>query len=168
LLRPAAAPIIHRILNPCETEGAMIDPKLVGKTYPPTKYVVGVEKIKEYVNAVGETNPLCRDEAAAKAGPYGEIVAPPTFAVVYTKDMAGQMLFDKELALNIAMLVHGEQEFIFHKPVKHGDVVISTGRLKAVEARKQNLVTTFEVESRVDGELVTTAIYTFLVRGGAA
>jgi acyl dehydratase len=145
----------------------MIDPKLVGKTYPATKYVVGIEKIKEYARAIGETNPLCTDEAAAKAGPYGEIVAPPTFAVLYTRDMAAQMLFDKDLALNLPMLVHGEQEFLFHRPVKHNDAVITTGTFKSAEARKQNLVLTFEMESRVNGELVTTSIYTFLVRGGA-
>lgn len=145
----------------------MIDPKFIGKTYSPTKYVVGIEKIKEYVNAIGETSPLCRDENAAAKGPYGQIVAPPTFAVVYTKDIAAQMLFDSDLNLNIPMLVHGEQEFVFHRPVKHGDVVLTTGKLVSAEARKQNLVVTFEAESRVDGELVTTSIYTFLVRGGA-
>ncbi|MDP8224679.1 MAG: MaoC family dehydratase N-terminal domain-containing protein [Candidatus Lernaella stagnicola] len=146
----------------------MIDPKLVGKTYPPTKYVVGIEKIKEYTRAVGETNPLCVDEKAAAAGPYGEIVAPPTFAVVYTKDMAAQFLFDKELDLNMMMLVHGEQEFIFHKAVKHNDTIITTGKLASAEARKQNLVVTFEAESRVGDELVTISRFTFLVRGGAA
>ncbi len=146
----------------------MIDPNLVGKAYPPIKYVVGVEKIKEYTNAVGETNPLCTDEEAAAAGPYGQIVAPPMFAVVYTKDMAGTMLFDKELDLDMMMLVHGEQEFLFHKPVKHNDTVITTGKFVSAEARKENLVATFKTESKVDGELVTTGFFTFLVRGGAA
>lgn len=146
----------------------MIDPKIVGKTYPPTTYVVGIEKIKEYANAVGERNPLCTDPEAAAAGPYGEIVAPPTFAVIYTREMAGQCLFDKELSLNLMMLLHGEQEFIFHKAVKHGDVVVTTGKLASVEARKSNLVIILECESRVEGELVTTTIFTFLIRGGAA
>jgi acyl dehydratase len=145
----------------------MIDLKYIGKKYPPTKYVVGIEKIKEYVNATGEKNPLCCNEAAAKAGPYGEIVAPPMFAVVYMKETVGQMLFDRELQLNMPMLVHGEQEFVFHKPVKHGDEVYTTGQLKSAEARKQNLVVSFETEARVKGELVTTGLYTFVVRGGA-
>jgi acyl dehydratase len=146
----------------------MIDPKLVGKTYPPVQYVVGIEKIKEYVRAVGETNPLCNDPEAAAAGPHGQIVAPPTFAVVYTRDMAAQMLFDKELDLNMMMLVHGEQEFVFHRPIKHGDVVVTTGKLVSAEARKQNLVVTLKAESTVEGEPVTTTTFTFLVRGGAA
>jgi acyl dehydratase len=146
----------------------MIDAKLFGKTYPPTRYVVGSEKIREYCRAIGENNPLCLDEEAAKEGPYGAIVAPPTFAVVYTGEPVAHALFDKELNLNLMMLVHGEQEFVFHKLVKHNDTVISTGKFVKAEARKQNLVVTAEVESQVNGELVTTAIFTFVVRGGAA
>lgn len=146
----------------------MIDEKLIGKTYPPTKYVVGIEKIKEYVNATGETNPLFTNEEAAKAGPYGEIVAPPMFAVVYQREAVAHVLFDSELDLNLMMLVHGEQEFVFHRLVKHNEEVISTAKLTSAEARKGNLVATGVIESRVDGELVTTGIWTFLVRGGAA
>jgi len=146
----------------------MIDEKLIGKTYPPVKFTVGREKIKEYCRATGEKDPLCTDEEAARNGPYGEIVAPPMFAVVYSRDMAQQMLFDKDLDLNLMMLVHGEQEFIFHKPVKHNDDVVSTGKLVKAEARKKNLVVTFQVDSTVNDEPVSTAFLTFLVRGGAA
>src|ERR1700736_4615764 len=33
--------------------------------------------VADYCVAVGETNPLYTDEAAAKAGPYGGLTAPP-------------------------------------------------------------------------------------------
>ncbi len=146
----------------------MIDQKFIGKTYPAKRYVVGSEKIREYCRAIGEQSMLCLDEDAAKAGPYGAIVAPPTFAVVYTAEAIAQLLTDKDLELNLLMLVHGEQEFVFHRLVKHNEVVVSTCKLTKAEARKQNLVVTGEVESTVNGELVTTSIYTFVVRGGAA
>jgi len=146
----------------------MIDPKLIGKTYPPIKYVVGIEKIKEYARAIGERDPLCTDEAAAAAGPYGEIVAPPTFAVVYSKEQFMNMLLDKELDLNFMMLVHGEQDCTFLKPVKHGDVVYTDGKLVSAEARKANLVVKFELTSKVEGEPVSTSLFTIVIRGGAA
>jgi acyl dehydratase len=146
----------------------MIDEKLFGKTYPPKRYVVGSEKIKEYCRAIGETSPLCVDEEAAKKGPYGAIVAPPTFAVVYTGEPVAQVLFDKELNINLMMLVHGEQEFVFHQLVKHNDEVISTAKFVRADVRKQNLVITAQVDSAVNGAPVTTAIFTFVVRGGAA
>ncbi|MEW6298033.1 MAG: MaoC family dehydratase N-terminal domain-containing protein [Thermodesulfobacteriota bacterium] len=44
-------------------------------TFPP----VTKEEILEFAAALGETNPLYTDEAAAANGPYGGLVAPPTF-----------------------------------------------------------------------------------------
>ena len=57
----------------------------VGKTYEPTTYAVGREKIREYAAAVGETNPLHHDVEAARAAGYADVVAPPMFAVVFSE-----------------------------------------------------------------------------------
>ena len=54
----------------------------IGKTFEPTTYAVGREKVREYASAVGETNPLYLDEAAAKAGPYGGLIAPPSIHIL--------------------------------------------------------------------------------------
>jgi acyl dehydratase len=54
----------------------------VGKTYAPTVYAVGREKIREYAHAVGETNPLHLDPEAARAAGHRDVVAPPMFCVV--------------------------------------------------------------------------------------
>jgi len=142
----------------------MIDPKFIGRTYGPVKYEVGLEKVKEYANAVGDTNPLYVDEEAAAKGPYGTIIAPPMFAVVYAKDIVGQLLFDKDVDLNIMMLVHGEQEFEFHRPVKAREVVYTDGEIVHIENKEKLDVITLETRSKVEGDLVTTGRYTFVVR----
>ena len=47
-----------------------IDPSYAGRTYPPTEpYEVGVEKIREFADAIGDPNPAYRDRAAA--APWG-------------------------------------------------------------------------------------------------
>lgn len=143
----------------------MVDPKLVGKTYGPKAYVVGIEKTREFAVATGDTNPAYMDEAAAAAGPTGGVIAPPMFAVVYQKDVVGAMLFDRELDLNFAMLVHGEQDFAWHVPVRPNDVVTSEGVLAGVERKDDKDIVSLKVESRVGGALVTTGLYTFVVRG---
>ena len=56
----------------------------IGKTYPPSTYAVGREKVIEYAQAVGETNPLYLDPGAARAAGYVDVVAPPMFAVVFS------------------------------------------------------------------------------------
>ena len=69
----------------------------IGKTYPPTLYAVGREKIREYAFAVGESNPLHLDHEAARAAGYADVVAPPMFAVVYSNAAILPGLFDPEV-----------------------------------------------------------------------
>src|ERR1035437_6676169 len=56
-----------------------VNTKAIGKTYEPTTYAVGREKIKEYARAVGETNPIHLDVQAAREAGYDDVVAPPMF-----------------------------------------------------------------------------------------
>ena len=139
----------------------MIDAKFVGRTYGPVKYEIGLEKIKEYAQAVGETSDFYLNEEAAKDGPYQTIVAPPMFAVVYQKEIVGQALFDSELDLNLPMLVHGEQEFQFHRLLKPREEVYTTGEIVSIVNKEKLDVVTLKTLSTVDDEPVTTGYYTF-------
>ena len=142
----------------------MIDPKFVGKTYGPVKYEVGLEKLKEYALATGDNNPYYLDEEFAAQGPYGIVVAPPMFAVVYQRGVTVLCLFDKEVDLNMMMLVHGEQEFEFHRPVRAREVVVTDGVILDIQNKEKLDLITLEATSRVDGERVTTGRYTFAIR----
>ncbi|HEY4823749.1 MAG TPA: MaoC family dehydratase N-terminal domain-containing protein, partial [Solirubrobacteraceae bacterium] len=66
-----------------------VNTQAIGKKYQPVVYAVGREKIKEYSLAVGETNPLHLDVAAARAAGFADVVAPPMFAVVYSAPAVG-------------------------------------------------------------------------------
>src|SRR5580704_14981946 len=88
-----------------------IKTEAIGKQYDPVTYAVGREKIREYAAAVGETNPLYSDLQAARAAGYADLVAPPMFAVVYASRGIVGAMFDPDVGLNFAMMVHGAQEF---------------------------------------------------------
>src|ERR1700716_1547741 len=92
----------------------------IGKTYAPTTYAVGREKVREYASAVGESNPVHFDVEAARAAGYADVVAPPMFAVVYCSTAIGTALFDPEVGINFSMMVHGSQEFRWGPPVVAG------------------------------------------------
>jgi acyl dehydratase len=60
------------------------DPELINKTFETTEPVpVTREKIEKFCTALGETNPLFTDDEAAKKGPYGGVIAPPSFATTF-------------------------------------------------------------------------------------
>src|SRR3954470_7924134 len=95
----------------------------VGKTWGPTVYAVGREKIREYAAAVGETNPLHLDVEAARAAGHADVVAPPMFAVVYAAPAIMPALFDPEVGIDFARMVHGGQAFAWGPLVVAGDEI---------------------------------------------
>jgi len=56
------------------------DRSIIGNVFDETSFAaVTKEEMITFATALGETNPLYTDEAAAAKGPYGGLVAPPTF-----------------------------------------------------------------------------------------
>jgi acyl dehydratase len=138
----------------------------VGKSYPPTRYAVGREKVKEYALATGETNPLHLDHEAARAAGYADVVAPPMFAVVYSGPAIGPALFDPEVGLNFALMVHGSQEFRWGPLVVAGDEIETTVSVKSIDERAGNGFYVFEsVSTNQDGHTVCVGTWTNIVRG---
>jgi acyl dehydratase len=138
----------------------------VGKTYAPTVYAVGREKIREYAHAVGETNPLHLDPEAARAAGHRDVVAPPMFCVVYSSPAVAPALFDPEVGINFAMMVHGGQEFVWGPLVVAGDEITTTVSVKSIEQRAGNGFYVFESRSvNQNSETVCTGTWTNIVRG---
>lgn len=133
----------------------MIDTKFIGKTYPDLVYEVGREKLKDFLKAT-----------KADQDKFKEIV-PPTFPVVYGHDLLWSVLFDPELKLNLAKLVHGEQEFIYHKPVRVGDTITTKARIEKIfQKGPHDFVSLVSDSTNQNGEDVCTSIWTFVIRGG--
>ncbi len=138
----------------------------IGKTYPPTSYAVGREKIREYAYAVGETNPLYLDPDAARAAGHADVVAPPMFAVVYAGRSITPALFDPEVGINFANMLHAGQEFEWHGLVVAGDEIATTTEVKDISERGGMGFYEFETVSRNQrGETVCTGLWRQIVRG---
>jgi acyl dehydratase len=138
----------------------------VGKSWPPTTYAVGREKIREFAHATGETDPLCLDLDAARAAGFDDLVAPPMFAVVYQIPAVMPAMFDPEVGIDFARLVHGGQEFTWGELVVAGDEIETTATLTDVSERAGNGFFTFETRSvNGRGDEVCVGVWTNIVRG---
>ena len=143
-----------------------VNTKAIGKAYEPVLYAVGREKIREYARAVGETNPVYLDVDAARAAGYPDVVAPPMFAVVYSAPAVGPLIFDPEIELNFAMMVHGGQEFEWGTLVVAGDEIATTARVKDIYERDGRGYYVFQSDSTNQrGEQVCRGTWTNIVRG---
>ena len=139
----------------------------IGKKFPPFEYEVGREKIREYANAVGEADPVHHDRDAARAAGFRDVVAPPMFAVVYSAGAVGPAIFDPEIGINFAMMVHGGQEFVWGEPVCAGDAITTTNEFKDYSEKDGKTFFVFEsISQNQDGQEVCRATWTNIVRGG--
>src|SRR3954470_12326793 len=99
-----------------------LDQQLVGRSYPPSAvYEVGRAKITEFATAIGADDRAHHDVGAARALGYPDVIAPPTFAIVLPPAAANVVLDDPQVSLDYSRVVHGEQRFTHHRPVRAGD-----------------------------------------------
>jgi acyl dehydratase len=137
----------------------------VGKTYPPVTYAVGREKVREFAFAVGEEDARYHDPEAAREAGYADVVAPPMFAVVYSGRAITPALFDPEVGIDFARMVHGGQEFVWGPPVVAGDEIATEVEVKDVAERGGLEFYVFETRSTNQaGETVCTGTWTNIVR----
>ena len=145
----------------------MIDKAIIGKEYP--AFTVEVEKrwLRSFAEALGETNPVYFDEAAARSAGYRSLPAPPTFPFAMIMDANQSFMILDELGIDKRRAMHGEQSFDYHADLCAGDVV--TGRQKVVDVYdKKNgalefLVTEIRLENQ-RGEHVCDLRTTVVVR----
>jgi len=100
-----------------------------GKEYPPFTVTVERGKIKEFARAIGDLSPFYLDDAVGRASEWGDIVAPPTFAITFRDDNADTGTVLKDLGVDISRILHGEQEFESYKPIRPGETYLCRSRI---------------------------------------
>ena len=89
--------------------------EMIGRVLSTGSATVTAEHITAFAAALGDANPLYEG---------AEPIAPPTYPIAFmTQAMAGGMDTFLELGLNFMTLVHGEQEFEYHRTPVAGDVL---------------------------------------------
>jgi acyl dehydratase len=139
----------------------------VGRTFPPTgPYLVGREKIREFAAAIGADDPIYHDPAAARAAGYPDVVAPPTFPVVAATGAGEQLRGDPELGMDYSRVVHGDQRFVYTRPVVAGDELICALTVEEITDRAgHEFITTRAELTTAAGEPVVTVWNKLVVRG---
>lgn len=138
----------------------------IGKEWAPTTYEVGKEKIGEYARVLGIEQPVHFDREAARAAGFRDVVAPPMFCVVYASPAVGPAMFDPEVGMNFAAMVHGGQEFVWDEPACSGDEITTTAKCLDIAEKDGKGFYVFETNSvNQDGAQVVRGTWTCIVRG---
>jgi acyl dehydratase len=88
------------------------------------------------------------------------------FAVVYQSPAVMPGLFDPEVGINFAMMVHSGQDFRWERVVVAGEELTSTASVQKIEEKGGMGFYDFEVVTKDgDGQTVCTGIWKMIVRG---
>jgi acyl dehydratase len=99
----------------------MIDRKFIGHQLQPSVLTVDRTRLRFFAKAIGETDPVYLDPAAAKAAGYADVPAPPTFLFAAELDSGANDQLLADLGIPLSKLLHGEQSFRYLQPVVAGD-----------------------------------------------
>lgn len=120
------------------------------------RFEVTRERLIEYAKATNDPIP---------AHLAGE-VAPPVFAIVPVFESLLTPTVDVAPVELIPRVVHGEQDFHFHRPIRPGDKLVSRGKMIGYEGLEKGTRAAVYLECRTDeGELVNEQYVTTFVRG---
>ncbi|GHI00987.1 MaoC family dehydratase N-terminal domain-containing protein [Neobacillus kokaensis] len=141
-----------------------LDQSIIGLTGPVFTFEVDKRHIRQFAQAIGDDNPLYTDEEYAAKTPYGGIIAPPTFPIVIGSEGEGI-----SLDLDPKRMLHGEQEFLYTRPIKPGDRLVCQMKVTDLFEREgksgkmQFLVLDTEIKDE-SGEMVVVSRMNIIYR----
>jgi acyl dehydratase len=145
----------------------MLNKSKIGHEFAP--YTTDIEKgrLKFFAKAIGETNPIYTDEAAARSAGYKSIPAPPTF--MFSVDLDGPELLPilRLLNMDIGKILHGSQEFEYLGQIYAGDRITQQSKIVDMFDKKGGALEFVVQESSYrnqDDELVGKALQTLVYR----
>lgn len=114
----------------------MIDKKWIGHELPASVLPIERSRLQFFAKAIGETNPVYTDLAAARAAGYADLPVPPTFLFAAELDSGTSFKLLEDLQIPIAKLLHGEQSFSYVRAACVGDTVTVNSRVGDIYDKK--------------------------------
>jgi len=114
----------------------MIDRKWIGHELPASTLPIERSRLRFFAKAIGETDPVYTDEAAARDAGYPDLPAPPTFLFAAELDSGTTDRLLADLGIPLAKLLHGEQGFTYHGSACVGDTVTVRSRIEDIYDKK--------------------------------
>jgi N-terminal half of MaoC dehydratase len=117
-----------------------MDPAAAGKTYPDVAFRVDPERVAAFRALFGMTNGV-----------------PPTFATAAEFEVFPTIVSDPDLALDLARVVHGSQEYVVHRQLVAGETVAIRAHIDSIRMRGGSGFLTIVTELvGTDGDVAVT------------
>ncbi len=131
----------------------MLDKSKIGAETEEREIAVEAGMVRLFCQAIGETNPIYLDEAAAKRAGYRAIPTPPTYASVLSNLAPPKSdLVLGVLGADLGRMLHGEQGFTQHSPIFVGDRIRLKQRIADIYDKKGGALEFVVLETSVTNQ----------------
>jgi hypothetical protein len=150
----------------------MLDRSVIGREFPTVFLTVELDAVRHFAHAIGETNAVFFDEAAARAAGYRSIPIPPTyvFCLKHAVSSPDGVLRSLGVEGESGKLLHAEQSFEYVTPICAGDRISFRERVADIYEKKGGTLVFIILETVVtnaDERQVAVIRHTEVVRRDA-
>jgi len=124
---------------------------LEGKAYPPVRFRLEETRVRAFADAVGHRGPG----------------VPPTIVTVPEIEAGlSNVVSDPDLGVDLARVLHGEQEYVWARPTALGEVLTAESTIESIRGKGGMQFIILRTELRDEtGRLVVSGRSTLIVRG---
>jgi acyl dehydratase len=144
-----------------------LDRSIVGRESPAETLLVTRSRLRAFARATGQTDPRYTDVDAAKQAGYRDLPVPPTFLFSIELEAPDPFRELADLGVDLRTVLHGEQEFSYHRMAYAGDELTARSRFTDMYEKKGGALQFLVRETAVtdqDGVLVATLRRTTVIR----
>lgn len=129
-----------------------LDTQYIGHRFEPFSAEVEKGRLKFFAKAIGQTDPVYSDEAAAKLAGHPALPVPPTFFFCLEMESPNPGALRELLDFPVPKVLHGEQRFTYHAMAFAGDTLTFEQRIADIYAKKGGLLEFIVRETRVTNQ----------------
>lgn len=126
----------------------MIESRHIGFTTSPSTITIDPWRVNLFCDAIGETDPIYRLEAAAHDAGHRACPVPPTFLRAIEADHCGAVEILNLLGIPASSVLHAEQSFNYRATVHVGDNIEVTRTLTDSYDKRDGALTFIVLDSR--------------------
>lgn len=131
----------------------MPDKNLIGQSLGVTQAEVEKGRLRFFAKAIGETDPIYTDEAAAHAAGYRALPVPPSFLMcLESEGRDTDHIVQDIFGFDLGRILHAEQGFTYHRLAYAGDVLTFDTQVVDVYQKKGGALTFVVQQTRVTNQ----------------
>ncbi|WP_321916130.1 MULTISPECIES: MaoC family dehydratase N-terminal domain-containing protein [unclassified Paraburkholderia] len=130
----------------------MFDKNLIGHCFGQRSITVETGAVQDYARAIGESNPVHFDVAAARNAGYPSVRVAPAYFFCLESKLGIAVKVKELLNFDVRRILHAEQSFEYHAPAFAGDTLTFETKLVDIYDKKGGALEFFVTESRITNQ----------------